>query len=55
MSQRLSHPAPFSGSRYPQEYQAPEAELILIRTERSFLLSDDHDGDHEHTEEEDLF
>ena len=38
-----------------QAYCAPEAELVLIRNERSFLQSVDHDGDHEHTEEEDLF
>lgn len=55
MTQRFSHPVPASGFRPLQEYQTPEAELILIRNERSFLISDDHNGDHEHTEEEELF
>lgn len=55
MNQRLSHPVPASGSRLHQEYETPEAEIILIRNERSFLQSDDHNGDHEHTDEEDLF
>ena len=55
MNQRLSNPALSSGSRLPQEYEAPEAELLLIRNEQSFLQSGDHNGDHEHTEEEELF
>ena len=36
------------------EYLAPEAEVIIIKNEQSFLVSGD-DDDNEHTEEEDLF
>ena len=36
------------------DYFAPEAEVIVIKNDRSFLVSGD-DDDNEHTGEEDLF
>ena len=41
-------------TRCNEEYVAPEAEVIVIQNEISFLASGD-DDDNEHTGEEDLF
>ena len=39
---------------HKEDYLSPEAEVFIIKNERSYLDSGD-DDDNEHTEEEDLF